>query len=188
MGKGSTYRPVDKKRYDRNYERIFSKSNMRYKKKPKPSDNNFTIVFDDREHKPWLFLKQRWPMVRKRLKVGDYSIEGFEDKIAIEKKSGLAELLSDLTAKNRSRFERFLKKLSKVPIRAIIVDDEISNLQRAVALLRKKSKTQLTEQTVYYWLAVIICKYNIPIIFRGYHHNELVIRIFEQCKQKTEEL
>jgi len=26
MGKGSKYRPVDKKKYDRNYERIFGKT------------------------------------------------------------------------------------------------------------------------------------------------------------------
>ena len=40
---------------------------MRYKKKPKKSDTtNMTIIYDDREKKPWKFIEGHWPMKKKR--------------------------------------------------------------------------------------------------------------------------
>ena len=70
---------------------------MRYLK-AKKIPKQFTVLMDDREKKAW---DLPYKVERKRLKTGDYTVKGFEDKIAIEKKSGLVELLNDLTAKYR---------------------------------------------------------------------------------------
>jgi len=117
-----------------------------------------------------MFLRSYgYEMKRIHLKVGDYTFAGYENKVAIEKKSGLDELLRDLTAKYRETFKRFLARLSDVPIRAIVIEDDLSRVAAAIKTLRQKSndKFRLTETTVYYWVAQITLAYKIPIIFTG---------------------
>jgi len=164
---------------------------MRYKKKPKPKPDNITIVYDDRENKPWLFLAKRWLMKRKRLKVGDYTIAGYEDKIAIEKKSGVQELFADLTGKERARYERFLQKLSKYPVKAIVVEDPFikNHIYSLAKRLQCQSPTRLSASTIFYWTAKTIAKYGIPIIFIDRaSREELVVTLIEQCREKVENL
>lgn len=144
---------------------------MRFQKRQKPDSkpNPVTILYDNHEKHPWMFLKQDWPMKRVHLKVGDYTIEGYEDKVAIEKKSGIEELLRDLTAKYRPTFVRFLRRLSKVPIKVIVVEGSLSDVPVAVKAiqLKSKGKSELTKEAIYYWLAQITVKYKIPVIFTG---------------------
>ena len=121
-------------------------------------------------------------MKKKRLKVGDYSIEGYENVITIEKKSGFEELFNNLTAKERPRFERFLKKLSKYPIKCIIVEDELINLVSVWHIMKRKaSKMCLTPKTILYWVNKIIFEYQIPILFipKGWK-NAIITGIFTQ--------
>ena len=144
---------------------------MRYLKKPKTKTpkSGPTILFDDREHNPWTFISDYWPMERKRLKVGDYTIKGFENRFTLEKKSGLLEILTDLSAPNRKRFERFLEKPSAYPIKCMVVEDPLTNalIYSTLTTLRKKSrgKSRLIASTIYHWTAVITTKYNIPLLF-----------------------
>ena len=140
---------------------------MRYLK-AKKIPKQFTVLMDDREKKAW---DLPYKVERKRLKTGDYSLVGFENVIAIEKKSGLIELLNDLTADYRNTFEKFLKRLSKYPVKCIIVEDTLSELSisRALMHVRKKSggRARLTSKSIYYWTAEIAAKYGIPIVFVG---------------------
>jgi ERCC4-type nuclease len=164
---------------------------MRYKTKlRKPVLNDFTILYDDREKKHWSFLSEKWMMERTRLKVGDYTIKDFEDKIAIEKKSGIAELITDLSAANRKTFERFLKKLSVYPVKCIIVEQPLTNpgIYSTINILNKKSKgkLRLNAFTIFYWTAVILIEYNIPIIFTDVTSSRQIIPvIFEAAYQKA---
>lgn len=144
---------------------------MRYIKpsKTKSLKNIPTILFDDRERDPWMFISDYWPMERKRLKVGDYTIKGLEEKFAIEKKSGLLEVLTDLSAPSRKRFERFLEKLSKIETKIIIVPEPLTNktIDKSLKTLHKKSgkRSRLTTKTVTYWTSKITGDYGIPILF-----------------------
>lgn len=63
----------------------------------------FTVVIDSREQLPYDF-GPGVPTVRKALKTGDYSIEGFEDVFAVERKS-LNDLLKSITW-DRRRFKQ----------------------------------------------------------------------------------
>jgi len=59
-------------------------------------------------------------IVTKGLKTGDYSVQGYEDKIAIERKS-----LQDFIAccgKERARFEREIDRLDGYRYRAIVIE------------------------------------------------------------------
>lgn len=168
---------------------------MRYikSKKVKPVSNDFTVYFDDRERDPWLFISDYWTLERKRLKVGDYTIQGLENKFTLEKKSGLLEILTNLSAPNRKRFERFLEKLSTYPVKCIIVEEPLTNsgIYSALKILHKKSKgkSRLTASTIYYWTAAISVKYNIPIIFVDKPTlKHIVVEVIKAAYRKAQEL
>ena len=108
--------------------------------------NEWVVVVDTREQRPWVFENiSRWtkqgprkilqPVVHKALPSGDYSIEGHEDYIAIERKSG-RDLLATLT-RGRRRFERELTRLQSLPWSAVVVECEWSGL---MALCRETSR------------------------------------------------
>ena len=165
----------------------------RYLKKKKQPAKKFTILYDDRERKPWMFLQERWQMERVHLKVADYTIQGFENQIAIEKKSGLAELFTDLTAKYRPTFVRFLKKLSEYPIKCIIVEQPLTNpgIYSTLNILRKKSrnKIKLTPDTIFYWTSVITIEYNISMVFTDKTSvRQIVPVVFEEAYKKVRQL
>uniref|UniRef100_A0A6M3IZI3 ERCC4 domain-containing protein n=2 Tax=viral metagenome TaxID=1070528 RepID=A0A6M3IZI3_9ZZZZ len=162
----------------------------RYIKKPKRHTNGFTVIQDVQEKNPWKLI---WPVEVKHLKTGDYSIKGLEDKIAIEKKSGLVELLNDLSASYRTTFERFLKRLSEVPVKCIVVDEPLSEwrVHKALKIVKKKSrgKSQLIPRTLYYWTAQIVTQYGIPVLFLDEVTREKVLKeIFRSAFEKAKEL
>lgn len=66
------------------------------------------IIVDTREQTPLLFT--RLPSVRGTLQTGDYSAQGCEDLLAIERKS-IADLVGCCTGDNRDRFTRELHRL-----------------------------------------------------------------------------
>lgn len=63
---------------------------------------------------------------RKALKTGDYSIEGFEDEIGIERKS-FDDLFHCLTSGQR-RFKAQLKRLGKLRFNMLLIDSTISSV------------------------------------------------------------
>jgi len=79
------------------------------KLKIKRTEVEFQIVEDTREQKPLSFRRET---IRKGLKVGDYSVQGYEDKVTMERKS-IADLCGTCDHKNRERFKRELSKMQK---------------------------------------------------------------------------
>ena len=130
------------------------------------------ILYDDREKRPWTFLQSvnyGWTMERTHLKTGDYTFKGKEKKFVIEKKSGLSELFTNLSAKNRPTFRDFLRRLSEFQVKAIVVEDDLSNVKQCVRILHDRSggRMKMNEDTIYYWVARITTQYRIPILFTG---------------------
>lgn len=81
-----------------------------------PAEPPFKLVIDTREQQPFTF--EGLVVVRKALKAGDYSIEGLEDRVAVERKnkSDAWGCMSD----SRARFERCAERLAALD-RALIV-------------------------------------------------------------------
>lgn len=161
----------------------------RFLKPPKPLPDP-VVLRDDREKRPW---KLPWTVKIKRLKCGDYSVEGYKEVLAIEKKSGLLELLADLTNGYRPTFKRFLNRLSKYPVKIIVVCEPLNTgtVKYALKVLSKKSKgkSQLTARTIEYWVKEITCYYQIPVIFlERQNQMEQLAEIFRACQRKAEEL
>jgi len=93
----------------------------------------WTMVYDTREQSPWLFEDLRMgvggaahkvdiDVERGSLKSGDYSIKGYETRIAIERKS--AEDLFGTLGRGRERFVRELARLDKFDFSAVVVESE----------------------------------------------------------------
>jgi ERCC4-type nuclease len=121
------------------------------------------ILVDTREKNPWK-LDKSFKCKSQKLDTADYSIEGFEDQIAIEKKADLNEFIADISGRYRPTFKRFLNRLSQYPVKAIIIDD---SLARAPEAIRETKGTRLDSSSVYYWVTRISLEYGIPVIFTG---------------------
>lgn len=79
---------------------------------------DITAVVDTREQTPWTLDPIR--TVRRKLDTGDYSVNGLEHVVALERKS-LGDLLGCIGG-DRERFEANIERLLTYPSRAIIVE------------------------------------------------------------------
>jgi len=84
----------------------------------------FLLIVDTREQAP-LFGVEEW-CIRKALKQGDYSVVGFEDKVAIERKN-ISDLLSSLGT-GRKRFEKELERLEGYEWKGLVIEGTESEL------------------------------------------------------------
>lgn len=152
-----------------------------YRRAIKPATNKFTIVPDHRESGngkiPWTWLELDFPVqwinpaTSKKwcLKTGDYSILDYQDKVALEHKSGIKELFTDLVVGYRPTFKRFLMRMSEMQVKAILVEEPLT-AERVSKVVKKlqydsKGRSKLTDATLWYWVAAIQVEYGIPIIF-----------------------
>jgi len=78
------------------------------------------ILIDTREQAPFTFQGYDVDPEPATLPVGDYSLPGFEDRVAIERKS-LEDLISCLMGSNRDRFERELYRGRHYDLFAVVV-------------------------------------------------------------------
>jgi len=120
---------------------------------------DITCVIDSREQNP-LPLNPLKTIVKK-LDVADYSAVGYENKIAIEKKS-----LDDLCAcvgRERERFDRMVKRLLDYEYRAIVVTDDWSKIDL------KQYHGTLTPIQIYAAIMGWAMTANVPIMFMGSH-------------------
>jgi len=84
--------------------------------------NNFTIIIDSREQKPYLFPKGT-NTTTKKLDAGDYSVAGYEDKITIERKSKIDAY--GTIGKGRKRFIRELERMEGYDFKAIVIESSM---------------------------------------------------------------
>jgi ERCC4-type nuclease len=134
-----------------------------------------TIIVDTREKTPW-----DWEgddafedIVYEKLDVGDYSIRGLEDVIAIERKAGPDELFNNFgkkASKDRiiAEFERMVDHKHKI----MMIEASCETMMNPQAYyVVKKKRTRLKDYqvpaVVMSNLTEIILKYDIHVIFGG---------------------
>ena len=99
----------------------------------------FTVLVDSREKAPYRFSeipaagrdrgRTYWvPISEAYLKTGDYSIEGMENGIAIERKS-LADLFGTL-GQHRDRFCAEVERLAELDFAAIVIESDLREAWR----------------------------------------------------------
>jgi ERCC4-type nuclease len=86
-----------------------------------------TVAIDTREQRPYAFSR----FEVKTLKSGDYSIVGWEDRIAIERKT--KEDAYACLGRGRRRFEREMARLSRMDYAALVVESTLEDFLKAPA-------------------------------------------------------
>ena len=91
------------------------------------------VIVDTRERTPWTFEPQKGiktlegiKTVRRKLDSGDYSIEGLEDRVAIERKS-LDDWVGTVM-RERARFYRELDRLRAFAFRCVIIEASLRDI------------------------------------------------------------
>jgi len=88
-------------------------------------NNDFTIIVDTREQKPWSFQYQATANIK--LDTGDYSIDGYQNVLAIERKRNVAEFANNITEK---RFKDVVDRLSKIKHSYMLFEFDMNDVMR----------------------------------------------------------
>jgi len=120
---------------------------------------DFQIVIDTREQQPYGF---DCPTVCRKLDAGDYSVNGLESAVAVERKS-----LADFTSTVMHEFQRFvveLEKLSAMEAACIVVEADLDAVLRGkeTEALHNTSPGSLLGAAL--WLSL---RFGVPIYWCG---------------------
>ena len=131
-------------------------------KKPINHIGNFTsypptFVIDSREKKPYSF-SSGIPTLRKKLLTGDYSIEGYENVIAVERKS-LADFVNTVIH-SQTNFSEELKRLSRMLNPLIIVEANAEDLWN-----KEKYKSKVKPENLWKLAMSLSSKWGIPVFY-----------------------
>jgi ERCC4-type nuclease len=130
-------------------------------KVPKPM-----VLVDTREQMPFPLAEKHpnWIGGEKRVKLaaGDYSIEGMQDILSLERKS-LADAIGSTMA-GRARFIRSCERLAAYRWKAIIVEATYEDMKTAYAL-NEDLVTEAHPNAVCGTLDAIEAKFGIPILY-----------------------
>lgn len=117
----------------------------------------FVLAVDTREQEPFTLVG--FATIRKTLGAGDYSIVGYETKVAVERKSYMDAWGSMSTG--RARFERCVKRLAELDRAAIVVECGLDKLSHQPSYIQRTSPASviggLISWSVQYRLPVFFC-------------------------------
>jgi ERCC4-type nuclease len=121
-----------------------------------------TIIKDTREQDGCTFLHERYSgtiVESGTLAVGDYSLSGLTDKVAVERKS-LPDLVVCLS-RERDRFERELQRGAALDAFAVIVEGGWHDLAHG------KYRSQLNPHAACQSVLAFMARYRVPFFFAG---------------------
>ena len=118
-----------------------------------------TFIVDTREQEPLSFDPECVAVIRRALPAGDYSIEGQEDSVAVERKS-LADFVSTVI-RGRERFHKELKCLAEYEAACIVVEADLGDI------IEGKYTSGAHPNSVLGAAISIIVDFGIPVFFCG---------------------
>lgn len=122
----------------------------------RPKQFNFKFVVDTREQRPYKFREDD---VRKKLDTGDYSIEGLEDCICVERKEINDFIASVIPGRGWKRFQKELERLQKFELACILLEGTWEDV------CEKQYRSELHPHSLQGFIMRILVDYNIPIYF-----------------------
>jgi len=137
----------------------------KYTEQPRPS-----IIIDTREQLPFDFPGA----ITRTLRTGDYSLDGLEDKICVERKSK-ADLFGSL-GHGRARVEREFQRMAGFDYAAIVIEANLSDL------LTPPPFSRMSPRVIINTLVSWSIKYKVHVYFAGCRRNAgaLILRILEK--------
>lgn len=129
----------------------------------------FNIIADTREQQPWEFSSEKIDQViSRKLDTGDYTVEGLEDKLCIERKKSVAELAGNVTD---DRFERELERMSEFPHAFLLLEfgiDDIMVYPKGSRIPKHLArKIRVKGPFIMKRLAEMQIQHNVHIVFGG---------------------
>lgn len=133
-------------------------------------DNEFTIIIDTREQKPWEFSNHA--TANHKLDTGDYSIQGLENILAIERKRNISEFANNIT---ESRFIDVVERLSKTKYSFILFEFDMKDVMSypigSNIPKRLWNKIRISPAFIIKHIVDLQVEHNIKIIFCGNSEN-----------------
>ena len=120
-------------------------------------EDRITVVVDTREQEPYVFDPQCVAVTRRALPAGDYSIEGREDSVAVERKT-LEDFVSTVI-RSRKRFTRELQRLAGYEAACIVVEADLSDI------LGGRYRSGAHPNAVLGTILSIVVDFDIPVFF-----------------------
>lgn len=144
------------------------------------------VIIDSQEKKNiWFFAESE---VR-HLKTGDYTIEGYEDILSIERKASTGELAGNIT---EARWDRELERLNKFKYAYIILEftaDDVMTYPLGSGIPEKIHKK--LRVTANFMMSKIMDYYvnypNIKIIFAGTQGKRIAASIFKRVVENEKD-
>jgi ERCC4-type nuclease len=84
---------------------------------------DYTIIIDTREQQPWEFSHHTTAI--KKLDTGDYSIEGLETLLCIERKKSVSEIANNITEK---RFKDVIERMSQYKYSFMLFEFDLEDI------------------------------------------------------------
>lgn len=152
--------------------------------------DKYTVIRDTREQpgQGWFFQPQKSCIgtIIKTLATGDYTIEGYEKILTIERKGTLAEFAGNLT---QSRFERELIRMKSIPCPFVVLEFSMDDLYRWPRGAGLPKNLMATIKTSPHFLAKkfleLQLKYPyVHFIFAGMHGKDIASSIFKRILER----
>jgi ERCC4-type nuclease len=140
--------------------------------------DDFTIIVDTREQHAWEFGHHT--TARRKLDTGDYSIEGLENLLCIERKQSVSEIANNITEK---RFMNVLERMSEIPHRFMLFEfdlEDVYSFPMGSDIPKSKwNKLRVSSNYIMKFLSLININYNIHTMFCGDADNaeKMAVRI-----------
>ncbi len=115
------------------------------------------FIVDTREQEPYTFDPERVVATRVALRAGDYSLAGFENRVAVERKS-LDDFVSTVI-RERDRFHRELDRLRGLEAACVVVEGNLTDV------LRGRFSSGAHPQSILGAALSIIIDHEIPVYF-----------------------
>ena len=116
-----------------------------------------TIVIDTREQEPYSFDPRLATAVRRALPAGDYSVDGIDVCVAVERKT-LDDFVSTVI-QNRARFREELRKLAGYRAACVVVEAGL------IDVLQKRYRGDAHPNAVLGNALSLILDYRVPVFF-----------------------
>jgi ERCC4-type nuclease len=118
------------------------------------------ILVDNREQQPFTFAGYEAAPEPATLPVGDYSLPGFEDRAAIERKS-LEDLIACLMGSNRERFERELARGRHYELFYVMIEASLEDVSKG------KYRSAMKPHSALQSIISFQVRYRVPFMWAG---------------------
>ncbi len=144
-----------------------------------------TILQDTREKKPWDFTFHGFNQKIQHLKTGDYSVEGYENSLIIERKKSSGEISMNLGFK-RKQFDAEMKRMETFENKFIICEfpyERILEFPKNSGIPANiQHKVRMNPGYMSMSLSKIKAEYNVEIIYceNSYEAEMKAVEIFNK--------